>query len=172
MVQLRPVLASDATLLFPGIHDSSVTDTIQWDGPASLEEYVKAIGEKEALHKEGIAHFFTILVEGSVAGSISLRPDIDFRADIGLWVTPGHQGRGARARFSSSPDMVSKWWGSKKSKATFSWETIRAEKFSRKMATSLRELFAARPKKRASFSMSGFWEFWRRARELSFRRRF
>lgn len=89
MFKLRPVLGKDADLLFPGIFRSPVTDTIQWDGPVDLEEYRKALEEKEHLHKLGKAHFFTILEESTQTpiGSINLRPENDFRANIGLWVS-------------------------------------------------------------------------------------
>lgn len=74
-----------------------MTETIQWDGPTDLAEYRKALDEKEQLHKEGKAHFFTIIDEVTQApiGSINLRPESDFRANIGLWVNPKYQGKGA-----------------------------------------------------------------------------
>lgn len=97
MFILRPVLGKDADILFSGIFNASVTDTIQWDGPMDLDEYRKALEEREKLHKEGKAHFFTILEEAdqTAVGSINIRPDNDFRANIGLWVGQKYQGRGA-----------------------------------------------------------------------------
>ncbi len=97
MFKIRPVLSKDADFLFSGIFNSSVTDTIQWDGPKNLDEYREALKEKEILHSEGKAHFFTIVEVATKmpVGSINIRPDNEFRANIGLWVAERYQGKGA-----------------------------------------------------------------------------
>jgi ribosomal-protein-alanine N-acetyltransferase len=93
-VTLRGILASDAEILFPMIHNSPITKTIVWDGPPNLQEYQKGLVEREQQHREGKVHFFTILEANRPVGSITIRPMNDFRADIGLWVGEKFQGQG------------------------------------------------------------------------------
>lgn len=90
------------------IFQRPVTDTIQWDGPASLAAYQEALTEKATAVTAGAEHFFTILYfgEGGVggadgdagngipAGSISLRPESAHRANIGLWIGERFHGLG------------------------------------------------------------------------------
>jgi RimJ/RimL family protein N-acetyltransferase len=95
-IEIRPVRGEDAGPLFPMIHGSPVTDTIQWDGPASLAEYEKGLAEREGQHARGEIHMFTIVEKttGELVGSIDIRPETDFWATIGLWVGERFHGRG------------------------------------------------------------------------------
>ena len=96
MSVLRPLLASDAEVLFPLIYQSEVTDTLVWDGPDSLEVFREEIAKRAALTAAGERHIFTILDDHkSPIGSAGLRPDDNnFRADIGLWIGLPHQRKG------------------------------------------------------------------------------
>jgi RimJ/RimL family protein N-acetyltransferase len=96
MLALRPMLERDADLLHPMLVGSSVTDTILWDGPASLEDYRRGLAEREAAVRAGSLHIFTIVLDGEPIGSIDVRPDEDapFRGDLGFWIGEPFQGRG------------------------------------------------------------------------------
>jgi len=97
MIELRAVRASDADDLFPLIFHSRVTDTLAWDGPASLAELRQDLAEREVLTARSERHIFTIVEQTSSrpVGSASIRPDGQaFRADVGLWVAEQYQGRG------------------------------------------------------------------------------
>jgi len=91
-VSLRPVLAADASALFPLIYRSKVTETILWDGPDSLEEYRAALADREAQMARGQKHMFTILFNGNPVGSCDFRPGSP--ADMGLWIGEKFQGQG------------------------------------------------------------------------------
>jgi RimJ/RimL family protein N-acetyltransferase len=101
MITIRPVRLLDAEALFPLIYNTGVTDTLVWDGPASLEQYRLALGEREVEVARGERHIFTILSEngGQPVGNCSIRPDIEnLRADIGLWIGKPYQGQGVGTR--------------------------------------------------------------------------
>ena len=94
---LIPVEGHHSKELFPMIHNSSITDTIQWDGPESYEELRGGLRERERLMKDGKIHMFTIVdpESGKLAGSIDIRPDAEkFCADVGLWIGESFQGKG------------------------------------------------------------------------------
>lgn len=94
---LRLLQAEDAEALYPLVAGTTVTDTLLWDGPESLESFRQAIAERAALVAEGKLHQFTILdpASGLPAGSCSLRPySQPHRADIGLWIGLPYQRRG------------------------------------------------------------------------------
>lgn len=93
---LRPLQAADAESLFPLIYQSEVTDTLLWDGPNSLETFRAEIAERAASTARGEKHYFAILSpKGTPIGAASLRPDeVNFRADIGLWIGTPHQRKG------------------------------------------------------------------------------
>jgi ribosomal-protein-alanine N-acetyltransferase len=96
-VVLKPVSAEDALPLFPMVFHTPVTDTLQWDGPISLEEYVQGIGERARRVQAGESHLFTIFVlsTGKPIGMIDVRPGDDpARGDIGLWIGQPYQGKG------------------------------------------------------------------------------
>lgn len=96
-IELRPPLESDAEVLFPLIHGTSVPDTLAWDGPQSLEEYQRALRTRGAQVAAGLLHFFTIVerASGHPIGSCDVRPDEDgSRAMVGLWIGESYQGRG------------------------------------------------------------------------------
>lgn len=92
---LVPVQAEHASILFPLIHKTKVTDTILWDGPENLESYVSAfkLRQKQVMKKE--IYMFTIFSNGEPCGSCSIRPqDDDCKADIGLWISEKASGKG------------------------------------------------------------------------------
>lgn len=97
LVKLKPVEASDADELFPMIYQTAVTETIQWDGPESLEKYREGLAEREQQTKAGKSHLFTIVEvqTGKKMGSIDMRPfEEGFRGDMGLWIGEKFQGKG------------------------------------------------------------------------------
>jgi len=97
MIELRLVLAEDADALFPLIYKTGVSDTLLWDGPASLAEFQRALTERAGQAARGEIHNFTIIetVTGKPIGSASIRPDAaNFRGDIGLWIGKPFQGKG------------------------------------------------------------------------------
>jgi len=96
-IRLKPVEATDADELFPMVHRSSVTDTLVWDGPTSLEGLRDGLVERERQVREGARHQFTIVenATGKKIGSIDIRPFEDgYRGDIGVWVGHPFQGKG------------------------------------------------------------------------------
>lgn len=94
-ISLRGVLGSDADLLFPLIYNSPITETIVWDGPSNLTEYKNGLTEREFQHQRGEIHLFTIIESsGGPIGSITIRPQTVFRADIGLWIGLPFHGKG------------------------------------------------------------------------------
>ncbi|MGD8815372.1 MAG: GNAT family protein [Anaerolineales bacterium] len=97
LIELRPPEESDAHDLFPLLKGTSVTDTLAWDGPASLREYQHALRTREAQVAAGLTHFFTIVecASGRAIGSCDVRPDEDgIHAMVGLWIGEPYQGRG------------------------------------------------------------------------------
>ena len=97
MISLRPVMPEDADVLFSLIYQTSVPDTLLWDGPLSLEEYRQALAVRADEVALGQKHMFTVVELGSqhAVGAASLRPDPDnFRADIGLWIGEVYHSRG------------------------------------------------------------------------------
>jgi hypothetical protein len=69
VIALRPLRAEDADLLYPLIADRSITDTLLWDGPESLDEYRASCARIAAL-----PHRFTIVADERAVGTISVRP--------------------------------------------------------------------------------------------------
>jgi len=102
MLPLRPVLASDADALFGLVYRSTVTDTLVWDGPDSLDDLRTALATRAEKTARKEMHLFTIVEDPSQhpIGACDIRPYQDgYRADIGIWIgAPYHnQGYGARA---------------------------------------------------------------------------
>ncbi|MGZ3771659.1 MAG: GNAT family N-acetyltransferase [Bdellovibrio sp.] len=94
-ISLRGVLGADADFLFPYIHNSPVTDNIVWDGPTTLAEYKDGLNQRETQHLNGEVHFFTIIESANnPIGTITIRPQNEFRADIGLWIGLPFHGKG------------------------------------------------------------------------------
>jgi uncharacterized protein (DUF952 family)/RimJ/RimL family protein N-acetyltransferase len=101
MITIRPVIASDADALFPLVYQSSVTDTLLWDGPESLVDFRKGLTERQEQTALGESHVFTIVEQsnGCPVGSASIRPDADFfRGSVGLWVGQPYHGKGYGTR--------------------------------------------------------------------------
>lgn len=93
-ISFRGVLESDAAILYPLIHNTSVTDTLIWDGPVSLEEYREFFKTKEHDHKAGKAHYFTIMENETPIGSATIKPMNDFRGEITIWIGVPFHGKG------------------------------------------------------------------------------
>jgi uncharacterized protein (DUF952 family)/RimJ/RimL family protein N-acetyltransferase len=101
MITIRPVIASDADALFPLVFQSSVTDTLIWDGPQSLIEFQEALASRQEQTAQGDSFVFTIVEQssGRPVGSASIRPDVDlFRGSVGLWVGQPYHGKGYGTR--------------------------------------------------------------------------
>jgi len=96
-IELRPVRAQDALLLFPLIYQSPVTDTLLWDGPDSLEQFQQGLAERAQATLRGECHFFIIVEHATQQpiGSIDIRPHSDYvRGEIGLWIGAPYHGKG------------------------------------------------------------------------------
>ncbi len=96
-VIVRPVEGADADELFPLVYQSSVTATLIWDGPTSLEGLREGLREREIQVREGKRHQFTIIENsgGKKVGSIDIRPFEDgFRGDMGIWIGIPFHGKG------------------------------------------------------------------------------
>lgn len=94
---LRPIQEGDAEPLFPLVYQSSVTDTMVWDGPESLDEFRQALAKREVLTAHAEGYVFAILnaTTGAPIGTASIRPESKhLRADIGLWIGEPYQGYG------------------------------------------------------------------------------
>ena len=95
MLALRPITESDAEPLFPLIYRSSVTDTLVWDGPESLEEFKASLREREEKTLAGVLHSFAIINDGVPIGAMRIAPnESGSTGDIGLWIGLPFQGRG------------------------------------------------------------------------------
>lgn len=100
MIRLRPPAVEDADRMFPLVYHTEVTDTIQWDGPDSLEEYRQGMEKRVHRVQSGESHSWVIeelsaTGSGVPIGMSDIRPyEEQFRADIGLFVGKPYQGRG------------------------------------------------------------------------------
>lgn len=100
MIRLRPPAVEDADRMFPLVYHTEVTDTIQWDGPDSLEEYRQGMVKRVHRVQSGESHSWVIEAlnaSGNWApiGMSDIRPyEEQFRADIGLFVGQPYQGQG------------------------------------------------------------------------------
>ena len=94
MITLRPILATDADPLYPLVAGTDVPDTLLWDGPESLAEFRESIAARAGEVERGALYMFAIVTADAPVGSIDIRPENDFRGDMGLWVGLGHHGRG------------------------------------------------------------------------------
>lgn len=91
MIALRPIRADDADTLYPLVAGTRVTDTLLWDGPASLEELRESLARLEAAPDK---QMFAIVDDERPIGCCDVRPESDFRGDCGLWIGEPHHGRG------------------------------------------------------------------------------
>ena len=91
MIALRPVRADDADALYPLVDGAHVTDTLLWDGPASLDELRASLAQLAAAADKNM---FTILDGERPIGCCDVRPESDFRGDCGLWIGEPYHGRG------------------------------------------------------------------------------
>lgn len=95
MLELRPICESDAEPLFPHIYRSSVTDTLVWDGPESLEEFRASLRERDEKTRAGVLYSYAIVEDGAPVGAIRIAPnESGTTGDIGLWIGLPFQGRG------------------------------------------------------------------------------
>jgi ribosomal-protein-alanine N-acetyltransferase len=97
-IELRPPLPADAEVLFPLVAETSVCDTLAWDGPESAEEFGQGLVLRALQVLAGDKHFFTIVLKetGQPIGSCDLRfEDNDTsQANVGLWIGEPFQGKG------------------------------------------------------------------------------
>jgi RimJ/RimL family protein N-acetyltransferase len=98
---LRAPKSSDPNELFPLLADSSVVDTLLWDGPTSLDSFCLDWARISAEAASGKQHFFVIEPPelATPVGCCNVRPDTQrFRGDLGLWIGTPYQGRGFGTR--------------------------------------------------------------------------
>jgi RimJ/RimL family protein N-acetyltransferase len=94
VITLRPLRSEDADPLYPLIAGTDVPDTLVWDGPESLEEFRESIADRASRADRGELHVFAVTTEDAPVGCIDVRPENDFRGDVGLWIGRGHHGLG------------------------------------------------------------------------------
>jgi RimJ/RimL family protein N-acetyltransferase len=94
VITLRPIVASDADPLYPLLVGTDIPDTLLWDGPDSLAEYRDAIAKRANQVALGALHMFAVVTADAPIGTIDVRPENDFRGDMGLWIGREHHGRG------------------------------------------------------------------------------
>ena len=94
VITLRPILAEDADTLYPLIAGTDIPDTLLWDGPASLDELREGLELRAAGTARGELHQFAIMLDERAIGSCDVRPDDEFRGDMGLWIGRDFHGRG------------------------------------------------------------------------------
>ena len=95
-VQIRLPQPEDVDALYPMLVDSTVTDTICWDGPPDLATYRKDIAKRIRQVASGEVHLFTIVADGEPAGMIDARPydEPEDNGDVGLWIGEPYWGQG------------------------------------------------------------------------------
>jgi RimJ/RimL family protein N-acetyltransferase len=94
---LVPIKKDHAKDLFSHIFQSKILDTIQWDGPKSIDDLTNGFAARELEMAKGNIHQFTIIDPQThkPAGSIDIRLENNmYRADIGLWIGESFQGQG------------------------------------------------------------------------------
>ncbi len=94
---LIPVIAEHSDSLYKLIKDSAITNTIAWDGPASLEEFRQGLQDRELRTRNGESHQFTVMDPATMApiGSADIRPEQGGSfATVGLWIGEPFQGQG------------------------------------------------------------------------------
>lgn len=97
VVTLRPPRPGDAEILFSLVYRTSVTDTLSWDGPESLEGFRNNLEHLATEVSTGKKHFFVIVenLSGNPIGTTDIRPYEDtYRADVGLWIGKDYQDKG------------------------------------------------------------------------------
>jgi [ribosomal protein S5]-alanine N-acetyltransferase len=94
VITLRPIVASDADPLYALLAGTDVPDTLLWDGPDSLAEYRDAIATRANQAALGTMHVFAVVDADGPIGAIDVRPENDFRGEMGLWIGRPHHGRG------------------------------------------------------------------------------
>jgi RimJ/RimL family protein N-acetyltransferase len=95
MSLLTPVKAEHADALYALLKHSAVTDTLRWDGPASLEDLRESLREREMQTAAGQKHMFTILAAtGEPIGCADIFVTGERKAEIGLWIGEPFQGMG------------------------------------------------------------------------------
>jgi ribosomal-protein-alanine N-acetyltransferase len=94
VITLRPILATDADPLYPLLVGTDIVDTLLWDGPDSLGEYREAIATRAEQTALGAMHMFAIVTADAPIGTLDVRPENDFRGEMGLWIGRGHHGHG------------------------------------------------------------------------------
>jgi RimJ/RimL family protein N-acetyltransferase len=94
MIALRPIAADDADALYPLVAGTDIPDTLLWDGPESLEEMRTSLGRFAEQNARGDGHHFVIVLDERAIGSIGVRPENDFRGDLGLWIGRDFHGNG------------------------------------------------------------------------------
>jgi RimJ/RimL family protein N-acetyltransferase len=97
MIELSPIREAHAEALFPLVFRSSITDTLIWDGPESLQELKTILRDHEEKTTSGLLHAFAIISvsDGVPIGTIRIAPDsAGASGEIGLWIGSQFQGRG------------------------------------------------------------------------------
>jgi RimJ/RimL family protein N-acetyltransferase len=102
MITLRAPLASDADALYPLLAGTSLTDTLLWDGPDSLDSYRESWRATADRVARGESHAFAV-VETATETVIGFArvgllngfgAAVPFRGELGLWIGTQYQRRG------------------------------------------------------------------------------
>jgi RimJ/RimL family protein N-acetyltransferase len=94
VITLRPLRGEDADTLYPLLAGTAITDTLQWNGPDSLDEYRESLLTFAERTARGESYHFAIVAGELAVGCIGVRPIDPFRGDIGLWIGHAFQNRG------------------------------------------------------------------------------
>lgn len=92
MSVLVPRTTDHARVLYPLLEGTTVCDTLVWDGPAFLDDFITTFCNQpgDPSHRH-----FTILGDEIPVGALSIRPGFQAqRGDLGYWVGIPHQRNG------------------------------------------------------------------------------
>ena len=96
LVRLRAPVPTDASVLYPKLVGTGVTDTLAWDGPSCRREFAEALDERANTFEAG--HRFFVIVDtaaGEPVGCADVRAvEPPHVGGVGLWIGPQHHGQG------------------------------------------------------------------------------
>lgn len=94
-MNLVPLRADHAAELYPLLLGGSVTTTLRWDGPASLDDLATSFEQRALAMERGESYAWTIVAGERPVGTASLRRlESPYRGEVGLWIGEPFQGKG------------------------------------------------------------------------------